>query len=123
MKRLVRRLGWVGVALAVVALAFGGTARLLGPEPPGVTEANVERIREGMTVDEVEAILGNWPDDHTLSRHGRLRVEHCTLYFCGSGGRAAVEFDGAAKVVAIRFLRHPETTDGLLHRLRSLLGW
>src|SRR4051794_40059365 len=60
-RRSVRRLAWVGVALCLVALALGVTVRLLEP-PPGVTEANVRRIRLGMTLAEVEAVLGQPPD-------------------------------------------------------------
>jgi hypothetical protein len=62
MKRLVRRVAWVGVAVTLVALALGTTTRILGPSP-GVTEANVRRIQPGMTMKEVEAILGTPPQE------------------------------------------------------------
>ena len=42
------------VALIIVALLL--TDRLLWP--PGLTEGNVRRIRPGMTLEEVEALLG-----------------------------------------------------------------
>jgi hypothetical protein len=61
-RRSVRRLAWVGVALCVVALAFGVTVRVLEP-PPGVTEANFARLRLGMTQERVESIVGRSPDD------------------------------------------------------------
>jgi hypothetical protein len=51
---------WVyllGLGLTLLALAFVLTEALLWE--PGITEANVRRIREGMTLAEVETILGN----------------------------------------------------------------
>ncbi|HYT91982.1 MAG TPA: hypothetical protein VEL76_24925, partial [Gemmataceae bacterium] len=54
---------WVGIASCVVILGFGVTTRLLGPAP-GVTEANVKRLRLGMTRAEVKAILGQLPAYH-----------------------------------------------------------
>jgi hypothetical protein len=41
--------------MVLVALAFVITDGVLGARP-GVTEANVRRIRAGMTLEEVEAI-------------------------------------------------------------------
>jgi hypothetical protein len=46
----------LGVALFLVALAFLATDASLWR--PGVTEANMRRIRPGMTVTQAEAILG-----------------------------------------------------------------
>ena len=47
-----------GVGLVLVALAFVVTdATLIRPQP-GATEANVRRVRPGMTIREVEAIVG-----------------------------------------------------------------
>jgi hypothetical protein len=51
-----------GVGLLLVGLAFVVTDRLLAPPPtPGITEANVRRLRPGMTPDEIEAVLGPRP--------------------------------------------------------------
>src|SRR3954451_20487169 len=47
----------LGLGLLVVAEAFLVTCEVLGPSP-GVTEANVRRIKVGMSLEEVEAILG-----------------------------------------------------------------
>jgi hypothetical protein len=56
MSRLVFRLG---VGIALVALAFVVTDHVLTPPfTPGATEANVKRLRPGMTPEEVDAILG-----------------------------------------------------------------
>src|SRR5262245_42734143 len=46
-----------GVALALVGGVLALTHELLEPWP-GVNERNVRRIKEGMTLQEVEAILG-----------------------------------------------------------------
>ena len=51
-----RRVYLLGVGLALVALAFVLTDRLLWQ--PGLTEVNVKRLRPGMTLAEVEALLG-----------------------------------------------------------------
>jgi hypothetical protein len=61
-RRFLRRLACVGVALCVVALGFGVTVRLLGPRP-GVSQANYNRLRLGMGLTEVAAILGSPPDE------------------------------------------------------------
>src|SRR5262245_31156651 len=54
---------WVLVGLAAVLLAVG--AFMAGPPPPDrVTRANFDRVWEGMSRAEVEAILGP-PGDYT----------------------------------------------------------
>jgi hypothetical protein len=52
-----RRACWVGVAACLVIGGFGLTVCLLGPAS-GVTAVNARRVTEGMTLDEVEAVLG-----------------------------------------------------------------
>jgi hypothetical protein len=51
-----RRVYLPGVGLAPVALAFALTGALLWE--PGATEANLGRVRVGMTLAEAEVILG-----------------------------------------------------------------
>jgi hypothetical protein len=51
----------LGIAVALVSLGFVVTNQLLTP-PPGVTEVNVKRLRPGMTLDQIEAILGQRPE-------------------------------------------------------------
>src|SRR5262249_15159236 len=53
-----RRVYLLGVGLALVALAFTTTDVLLR-QRPGVNEANVLRIRPGMTLAEVGTLLGS----------------------------------------------------------------
>jgi hypothetical protein len=48
----------LGIALYVLTVAFLLTDRLIADRTPGVTERNVRRIRPGMTMADVEAILG-----------------------------------------------------------------
>jgi hypothetical protein len=129
MRRTVWRLAWVGGALCLVGLAFGVTVRLLGPEPPGVTEANVKKIRPGMDLQEVEAILGG--PGHLNISAGGLRSWTSVYTWDGLGGRATVvvhgrfrsrvpDLDTEERVDHATFERHEGV--GPLSRLRSLLG-
>ena len=52
-----RRVYLLGVGLALVALALAFTDWALSLRP-GVTEVNVRRVKPGMTLAEVEAVLG-----------------------------------------------------------------
>jgi hypothetical protein len=48
----------LGLGIAAVGVAFGLLDLVIGPTP-GVTEANVRRLRAGMSIEDVEAILGD----------------------------------------------------------------
>jgi hypothetical protein len=80
----------LGVGMALVALAFVVTDALLWE--PGVTEANVRRIRVGMTMAEVEALLGG-PPKVTANRND-FAGDRVTLmlecYWWGKTGTALV---------------------------------
>jgi hypothetical protein len=65
-----RRVYLLGVGLALVALAFVLTDALLWQA--GVTEANVNRIRPGMSLEQAEGILGKATDARVLTK--RLSV-------------------------------------------------
>lgn len=78
-----------GLALAVLGIALALTHELLGPWP-GVNERNVGRIREGMSLREVEAILGGRGRWH--GRAGSLRYAQTTYVWQGTGGLAVVFF-------------------------------
>jgi hypothetical protein len=54
-----RRVFLLGVGLAAVALAFVVTDSVIG-RAPGVTETNARRLRAGMSLEEIEAILGDF---------------------------------------------------------------
>jgi hypothetical protein len=53
-----RQVYLLGVGMVLVAGALLAADAALGPRP-GVTAANVRRIREGMTLEQVEGILGS----------------------------------------------------------------
>jgi hypothetical protein len=111
-----RRVFVLGVALALLALTFALTDWWLGRQPC-VTEANFKRIREGMTMQEVEAILGA-PGDR-MAGPGVLYWR-----WQGESGTAVVGFDGTGKVREFLFNRSSATArPGFLRRLRSWLGW
>jgi hypothetical protein len=70
-----RRLLLVGFASTAAALGIG--VCLLWPrDRPGITRANRERIREGMTLAEVEAILGG-PERDATQRLGMGLTMRC----------------------------------------------
>jgi hypothetical protein len=132
-RRIVRRLAWVGMALCLVALAFGVTVRLL-KLPPGVTETNVGLIRKGMTLTEVEGILGESAKHEIdlrgcalphLTRRWRGTAE-CARLWPGAEGCACVGFDEDGRVAGAVFHfvdgAGPQGA-GPLTRLRSLFGW
>jgi hypothetical protein len=104
-----------GVGLALVALAFVATEAALGPRP-GVTAANVERIRPGMPLADVEALLG-----------GKARVGPAFHLWVSDSGEAVVRVgaDGRAEWAAFLHgpLRPSPPQPGPLARLRAWLGW
>src|SRR5579859_4705549 len=57
---MTRRTGIVLLLLLVAGLSVGGVAvvAVLTSPPPGVTVANYDRLRPGMSLDEATAILG-----------------------------------------------------------------
>ena len=72
-----RRVYLLGLGLALVALGLAFTDWVLSLRP-GVTEANVRRIRVGMAMDEVEAIFGRIPDGVQGVWFGRLEKRQRT---------------------------------------------
>jgi hypothetical protein len=55
---------WVVGSLAVALLLFGGLFALLMPWPCPVNRAAFDRVKEGMTQEEVHGILGGPPGDY-----------------------------------------------------------
>ncbi len=78
-----------GVAIILVALAFCLTNGILGPTP-GPTEANARRIKVGMQMEAVAAILGG---------PGELGSAICS----GSHLRSTYYWDGPDGVVRVYF--------------------
>jgi hypothetical protein len=111
-----RRVYLLGVGLALVAGAFLLTEALLWR--PGVTEANVRRVRPGMTTKQAEAILGVSLDGPVGGRSRPIRILR------GNGGEAVLVWDEAGYITDVEFI--PERgapTPGPLGRLRAWLGW
>jgi hypothetical protein len=123
---------WVfllGVGVMLVALAFVVTYRALGPKP-GVTEANVRRLKPGMTVREVETILG--AKARVLARAGDCcknalapdpSPSPWVALSWGEDGMALVYFDERDHLERAEFRRTRATRQSPLDSLRSRLGW
>ncbi len=135
-----RRMYVLGVALTLVALALAVTDWALSLQP-GVTERNVNRVREGMSVSEVEALMGkpHVPGVSMLVK-GSGRVRWYTSLYCwvGSDGIACLLLrpDGRAWRAVWFHRDSPEggapfvtltagkpASPGPLVRLRAWLGW
>jgi hypothetical protein len=113
-----RRVYLLGVGLALVALALAFTDWALSLRP-GVTESNVRRIRPGMTLEQVESILGSHPSER-IDRWRGGTPDACAWY--GAGGYVIVDFrkDGGVR----RADWHADELElSLLARLRAWLGW
>ena len=123
-----RRVFLLGVGLALVALALAFTDWTLSLQP-GVTEANVKRIRPGMTLAEVKAILGPLPDDDYSDASNVLAVareslENVGVVWEGTPGKVVVWMDpNDIRVHSVEWLSRNSEPPRLLSRLRSWLGW
>jgi hypothetical protein len=116
-----RRVWPLGVGLVLVVLAFLLTDALLWA--PGLTEANVRRIKPGMTLAEVEALLGSPPwHSEDFAEYGVNRLGYrWSRLWKAEGAWAEVSFgaDGRVRAAVGRELPRP----GPLDRLRAWLGW
>jgi hypothetical protein len=127
----------VGAGLAVLPILWYAVSLRPGVTQanPGVTQANYERIREGMTLPEVENLLGGPPGNYSripdkeagLWTIDPSRPDLNRQFFIGRevwiGNELAVAvwFDDRGRVARKEAY---ETLDrGLLQRLRDLLGW
>jgi len=88
--------------------------------PPTVTPALVQRVRQGMTVRQVEVLFGGLP----VSRDGNV------LQWDGPDGAAFVFLDPDQRVVGAEFERWglgdghaTPQSPGFLARFRAWLGW
>ena len=115
----------VGLGVAVVAVAFAVTDAALGPRP-GVTQANVRRLKPGMTQEEVRAVLGGpaeWQLGLSLIQKGGGEAVY---KWTGAEGEAFVTFrfglrdDYSGTLTSVSFQR--TAPPGLLDRLCSWLG-
>ena len=123
---------WVAGGAGLAALAILWLACALRP---GITQANYERIRVGMTLPEVEDRLGGPPGNYS-----RIPDKEAGLWtidpnrpglnrqffigrevWIGDELAVAVWFDERGRVV--RKESYPTLGRSLLQRLRDLLGW
>src|SRR5947199_9046696 len=112
MPRCVYLLG-VGLALVALALAFTDWALSL---QPGVTEANARHVRLGMTLAEVESLLGG-PGVDLGDWMGMLRS------WRGEEGLALVTYDPQTMTAAsAEFRPSPDHRPSLFASLRAWLG-
>jgi hypothetical protein len=109
----------VGLALVALGLAVTDWALSLGP---GLTAANVRRIRPGMTLGEVEAILGRCISDSSGGRPSWLTIRE----WRGPLGRGCIYFGPDDRVMETfddTPVRIRPDNGGPLARLRAWLGW
>jgi hypothetical protein len=116
-----RALLWLaGLALVVGALLL--TDRLLWT--PGLTEDNVRRIRPGMTLVEVEALLGgpaSWEMDMWEGQGGAELGYRWLRHWRAEGATVDVQFRADGTVMAAGGGKRARS--GPLARLRSWLDW
>jgi hypothetical protein len=124
-----RRVYLLGVGVALVAGAFLLTEALLWR--PGVTEANMRRVRPGMKQARVETLLGGPPKCRGVLRSVRVDAEgevifpeqgSYTALWVGPDGQIRVDFGPAGDVVSAQFWLEPYRPSAL-RRLRAWLGW
>jgi hypothetical protein len=108
---------FLGVGIVLVAGAFLLTDRLLWR--PGVTEANVRLIRPGMTVQQVEGLLGGPANLIRRRSCGRSGPCSCDLFWAGADGVAILLFDQHGRAVDGRFDWNQPRPPGPLDRLLS----
>jgi hypothetical protein len=106
-----RRVYLLGVGLALVALAFVVTDALLWE--PGPTEANFNRIRVGMTLAEVERLLGP-PSDS-------MNCPPLVVWRSAAGCASASFFGGRVTQAGWEPSAAPRPSP--LAHLRAWLGW
>ena len=143
-----RKLKWLAIVLAVLLLGFG-TALLLWPRDR-ITAESWQKIRIGMTEEEVAEILGG-PGvslDETWAQYDRLQkqLNHAPWQFedphlaepadkglfvvgerdkiwTGRRGMIEIEFDQENRVCWKSFRGVRWINEGILDRLRDWLGW
>jgi hypothetical protein len=110
-----RKLAWV--CLLVSPLVIGGGVLFFLPRDP-ISQANCDRIKEGMSEAEVVAILGREKDEVW----GWAQLHHSWI-----GARGTIMVDFFAATPSTIFVRRasfrpspPQTT---LEKIRGWLGW
>ena len=84
---------------------------------PGVYAANADRIKKGMTFEEVSAILGGLPQRDNIVQQGSV-FRLCSWE--GTGGRITAVFDDQGGVLNAGYVQYP--IDWWISRIREKLG-
>ncbi len=82
------------------------------PPRPGITEENCARIRPGMGLEEVDAILGGPPGFYRSGRRvgpGLLAATDAPTRWVGERGTVRVWFDKDVKATRAEFAPEPST--------------
>jgi hypothetical protein len=132
-----RKLKWIGVVLVVLLLGFG-TVLFLWPRDR-ITAESWQKIRLGMTEDEVENILGGsglcrkefWNYYFTTVLHGthlwepqdRILNLQTSKYWKGPCAAIIIDFDHENRVVCKGFSEVQFSDPSFIDRLRDWLGW
>ena|SRR5579864_6339149 len=104
------KLAWV--CLLVSPLVLGGAAFCLADRDP-ITQANCDRIKPGMTLKDVETILGREKDG---------LLDNGSPYWTGSRGEIIIMVNGELDLVHRAIFIKEETEQTLLEKIRNWLG-
>jgi len=114
-------------ALPVALMLLGVVGWVLWYPPPGITLENAERIHQGMTLAEVEALLGGPAGDYrtpgatkfAFAYHFLSDPDGEVMEWNGDEGTAMVSFDADSRVFNHMYLKAP--SESLLAKLRRWL--
>jgi hypothetical protein len=109
------------ISAGIVAASFGLAFAFLVAMPlcPGVTEANVNRIDEGMTLEEVQAIMGRSPDGDFRFRHGTDDGIRSPMWRNSDGSCAVVILRNGTVVCA----HWHDSTETITQKICRWLDW
>src|SRR5262249_19726167 len=107
----------LGIAAVGLGLAFTNWVLSLWP---GVTEAHLTQVRAGMTLQEVEALLGG--PGVSVCRAANATAMSEDYYWEGDEGRAWISLGSDGRVKAARWTSFGRTRPSPLDRFLAWLG-